>query len=257
MVAGVDRAVDGDRRRRGEPAVAVDHVDLAARQRGLQPLPEPLDDALLVGEDRGHLDALERGPHPELRALPRGVGDLGRVQQRLGRDAAAVQAGPAYLVLLDQGHALAKLGRAQRAGVPAAAAAEDDDVVMAALCHSKPLFRLRSVSHHVTAVLAYSTGKSPGGRLRRDRDECPHRRARAALGRVAERGLLVEGRAGDVEVRPGDPVRHELLQEQPADHHAALAVRRDVGQVGDGGVQPLAQLLGERHRPGGLARRRA
>ena len=57
------------------------------------------------------------------------VGDLGRVQQRLGRDAAAVQAGAADLVLLDQGDALAELGRAQRAGVAAAAAAEDDDVV--------------------------------------------------------------------------------------------------------------------------------
>ena len=56
------------------------------------------------------------------------VGDLAGVQQRLGRDAAAVQAGAADLVLLDQDDRLAELGRAQRSGVTAAAAAENDDI---------------------------------------------------------------------------------------------------------------------------------
>ena len=57
------------------------------------------------------------------------VGDLGRVQQRLGRDAAPVQAGAPDLVLLDKRDPLPQLARAQRAGVTPAAAAEDDDVV--------------------------------------------------------------------------------------------------------------------------------
>jgi hypothetical protein len=42
-----------------------------------------------------------------------------------------MQAGPADLVLFDQRHALAELGRTQRAGVPATAAAEHDDVIPA------------------------------------------------------------------------------------------------------------------------------
>ena len=66
---------------------------------------------------------------PNVLGLARLVGDLRGVQQRLGRDAPAVQAGAADLVLLDQRDALAELGRSQRAGVAAAAAAENDDVV--------------------------------------------------------------------------------------------------------------------------------
>ena len=57
------------------------------------------------------------------------VGDLGGVQQRLGRDAAAVQAGAPEQVLLDEGDAHAELGGAQRAGVAAAPSPEDDDVM--------------------------------------------------------------------------------------------------------------------------------
>ena len=41
-------------------------------------------------------------PDAELLALAGGVGHLGRVQQRLGGDAAPVQAGAAELALLDQ-----------------------------------------------------------------------------------------------------------------------------------------------------------
>ena len=72
------------------------------------------------------------GVDAELLALAGRVGDLGGVQQRLGRDAAAVQAGAAELVLLDQGDRQAELGGAQRARVAAAAAAEDDQVELAA-----------------------------------------------------------------------------------------------------------------------------
>ncbi len=77
----------------------------------------------------GQVDALEGGSHPEAAGVAGRVGDLGGVQQGLGGDAAAVQAGAAEEVLLDEGHAQAELGGAQRAGVAAAPAAEDDDVV--------------------------------------------------------------------------------------------------------------------------------
>ena len=83
---------------------------------------------VLVLVDAGHVDALERGLHAELRALAGVVGELGGVQQRLGRDAAVVQAGAAHLVRLDQGDGHAQLGGAQGGGVAAAASAQDDDV---------------------------------------------------------------------------------------------------------------------------------
>src|SRR3546814_19507414 len=54
--------------------------------------------------------------------------DLGRAQQRLGRDAAPVQADAAELVALDDGGLEAQLGRADRRGIAAGAGAEDDDV---------------------------------------------------------------------------------------------------------------------------------
>jgi len=63
----------------------------------------------------------------------------------------------------------------------------------------------------------------------------------------------VEGRAGDVQVRPGDPVRHELAQEVAGHEHAAATVPGHVRQVGDRGVQALAQVPGQRHRPRFLA----
>jgi len=94
-------------------------------------------------------DAVEPGPHPEGPGLVRVVGDLRRVQQRLGGDAAPVQARAADLVLFDERDLLAELGGPQRAGVAAAAATEDDDVIPAA-----------SVSHGT--LLDSLGGASPG-----------------------------------------------------------------------------------------------
>ena len=81
------------------------------------------------------------------------VGDLAGVQERLGRDAAAVQAGSADLVLLDQHHGLAELCRSERGGVPTASAAEDDEIglVVAHCCSccvegSTPILALRRVT---------------------------------------------------------------------------------------------------------------
>ena len=79
--------------------------------RPVQALEQPGDDAVLVGVDAGHVDAVERRADAELLGLAGGVGDLGRVQQRLGGDAADVQAGAAELALLDQADASARAGR--------------------------------------------------------------------------------------------------------------------------------------------------
>ena len=189
----------------------------AAGDQAGQALPQPGDDLVLVGVDAGHVDAVEGGPDAEVGALPGLVGDLGRVQQRLGRDAAAVQAGAADLVLLDQRDTLAQLGRAQRAGVAAAAAAENDDVVAAAVRHV-PLL-VRSTQARATPSSRFSRAlirrparplEPPVGDVQRDLHERPDRRAGPALGGVAVRLALVERRAGDVEMGPAYPVGRRI-----------------------------------------------
>jgi hypothetical protein len=148
----VDSVADPDRVRRFEPARTLDGVDLPSRDGGLQTPPQPVDHRVLVLLHARYVNASERGLDAELRALLGLVRDLGRVQQSLGRDAAAMQAGPADLVFFDQRHTLAELGRAQRAGVSATAAPEHDDVVAAdALCHPSSLLNrlTQSSSFHL------------------------------------------------------------------------------------------------------------
>src|SRR5215467_9217982 len=132
----VDRVADPDRSRRHQAAVAVDDVHLAACDRALQALPEPVDHLVLVGVDARHVDAVEPGPDAERLGLVRLVSDLRGVQKGLGRDAPPVQAGAAHLVLLDEHDAFAELGCSQRACIATAAPAENDDVVpVAAVRH--------------------------------------------------------------------------------------------------------------------------
>ena len=125
--------VDLDRPRAGEPAGALDDGDAAALDQPGEALEQPAHDAVLVGVDAGHVDALEGGADPELLGLTRGVGDLGGVQQRLGGDAADVQAGAAELVLLDERDAQAELGGAQRTRVAAGPRSQDHDVELVVL----------------------------------------------------------------------------------------------------------------------------
>jgi hypothetical protein len=84
-----------------EPPLTLDHMHLVRRDEPLEALVQPADDGVLVLVDPSHVDALERGLDAEVLTFAGSVGDLGRVQQRLGGDAAAVQAGAAQLVLLD------------------------------------------------------------------------------------------------------------------------------------------------------------
>src|SRR5690606_30873157 len=59
-------------------------------------------------------------------------------------------------------------------------------------------------------------------------NEGARRRARAPLGGVTVGLPLVERRSGDVQVRPLDSVRDELLEEDSGAEHAAPALPRDV-----------------------------
>ena len=79
--------------------------------RPCSPLCSRLTTPFAVCRDRRHVDALERRANTEARGLAGGVGDLGGVEQRLGGDAAAVQAGAPEEVLLDEGDAHARARR--------------------------------------------------------------------------------------------------------------------------------------------------
>src|SRR5690606_5397491 len=85
--AGVALAVDLDGRRVDEPALALDDRDASGLHQTGQALVEPVDDALLVGVDLAHVDAVEGRVDADLVALTGGLGDLGGVQQGLGGDA--------------------------------------------------------------------------------------------------------------------------------------------------------------------------
>ena len=103
---GADVAVVADHHggRRLEPALALDHGDAVRLDDALQTLPVPADDAVLVLVQALDVDAVELGVQADRGGFLDLVGHLGGVQQRLGRDAAAVQTGAAELALLDQHH---------------------------------------------------------------------------------------------------------------------------------------------------------
>jgi hypothetical protein len=126
--AGVRRAADGHLLRPGQATGALDDGDPARRDEPGQPLEQAGDHAVLVGVHAGHVDALERRSHAELCGLARRVGHLRRVQQRLGRDAADVQAGAAEVALLDQPDGESELGGPEGTCVATGARAQDEYV---------------------------------------------------------------------------------------------------------------------------------
>src|SRR5690606_27326358 len=141
VAAPVGGAVDLDGVRAGEPAPTGDVVDLPGLHQALEALVQAADDAVLIGVDGTHVDALEGAVDADAGALADRVGHLGAVEQRLRRDAAAVQTGTAELVGLDQRDGQPQLGAAQRCRIPSASSSQDDqvvDVVFRAVGH-KPL----------------------------------------------------------------------------------------------------------------------
>ena len=101
---------------------------LAPLEQARQPLEQLVDDRVLavlahreVERHRGDADAELLGP------LDRAVHG-GGLEKLLGRDAAAVQAGPAHLVPLDDGDGQPRGGAVERGGVAPRPAADHDDV---------------------------------------------------------------------------------------------------------------------------------
>src|SRR5699024_6247751 len=139
-------------------------LDLARLHQALQSLVEPADDLVLAPPHLLGIDAVEAEADACGCRLGRRIGELADVTRRLGRAAAAVQAGATELVLLRERELLAELGSAQRGRVAAAATAQDHDVELVSAC-------LRHLcAPRCLRVLA--TRSDPDGRRRRLRAPC-------------------------------------------------------------------------------------
>ena len=106
------------------------HGDLAALQQSRQAPEELVDHRVLAGLADGEVDGRRAGTgaDPELAGPGHRPVDGGRLEELLGRHAAAVQAGPADLVPLDDGDVEPGGGAVEGGGVATGAAADDDDV---------------------------------------------------------------------------------------------------------------------------------
>src|SRR6185369_16845437 len=120
---------DADLRRALEAAAALDPGDLVLVDQRLEAGPEALHDLVAAG---GHLDEVDlrlAGQlQPEVLRVPDALREGGRFEQRLRRDAPAMEARPADLVLVDEGDLEPQLGCPERGRVPAGARAEDDEI---------------------------------------------------------------------------------------------------------------------------------
>ena len=112
----------------GERSGTGDDGDLAALEQRLEPARQPVDHLLLAHLRDRHVERGRGGLHAELgRAADRPV-HLGRLQELLGRDAAAVQAGATDPALLDHGDVETRRGAVQRGRVAARSATQHDEI---------------------------------------------------------------------------------------------------------------------------------
>ena len=128
---GAAITLDGDFALGGDAALALEPVDLVLLEQELDAGGVVFDDLVLVGHhgrqvqlDRAELDAMTREGVLGFLEL------LGTGQQRLGRDAADIEAGAAQrLALFDAGRLQAKLCGADGGNITAGSTADDDNVV--------------------------------------------------------------------------------------------------------------------------------
>ena len=123
----------------GDPdAVArtVDHLaatlhdgDVAPLQQGLEALRELVDDVLLAHLGPAQVEhRLAFGDDPELGRLAHRAQHVGRLEQFLGGDAAAMEAGPAHAALFDDRDVQSGSSAIERGGIASRASAEDHNV---------------------------------------------------------------------------------------------------------------------------------
>ena len=123
-------ALDRDRVRALEAALALHPLDAVRLEEARDPARHLLDDAVLPLDRRAEVELRLRDVDAELgEHVLRLVQRVRGLHPRLRRDAAHAQAGAAELGLeLDAGGLHAQLGCADRCGVPAGASAQDGDV---------------------------------------------------------------------------------------------------------------------------------
>src|SRR5215210_8094117 len=177
--AVVARLADPNLCRPLETAAALDPGDLVLVDEGFEPGPHPLHDLVAPG---GDLRVVDPGFAGDVDAVIGGVTDAlrepGRFEQRLGRDAAAVEARPADLVLVDERDLQPQLRGAEGRRVAARPGTEHDDVEV-----------VRGSDGHRSGRL-----RLPRRRSRRVR--------RAAGGRVGHRGDRTRDLANRAITRP-------------------------------------------------------
>ena len=129
VAAGDALAVDLDGVRVGEAAPAGDNLDVARLEQALQALVQAGNNRVAILAHLSHVNAVEGGGNAELGRLAHGLGRLCGVQVRLGGDAAAVQAGAAHLIAVDEGDLHAQLRSAQGGRIAAGTRTQNDNVV--------------------------------------------------------------------------------------------------------------------------------
>ena len=128
LVVGVDGG-DADVRRTLQPGGPPDVVDLVLAHEAQETFVEPLHDLAAAHRDGDRVATGLGDDEPVLVRLADPVQQVRRFEHRLGRDAAAVEAGTADLVLVDESDAEPQLPRPERGGVAAGAGTDDHEVV--------------------------------------------------------------------------------------------------------------------------------
>ena len=135
--------------RAGQPAEAPHDLDAVGLLQRLDAADQLLDLLVLVGCQPVVLERQAVGDQAEVAAVPGLRVDLRAVQQRLGGDAAPVQAGAAQLARLDQRRLQSVLRAAYRAFVAARTAAEHRNVILISHVHTSVRRRkIRLVVYH-------------------------------------------------------------------------------------------------------------
>ena len=138
------RRIDVDAAGAGNMRAAGDAIDPVLPEQERDPLGQVLDHLVLAGEHPGKVEGKAVYRDPVIRqAVARLDEAFRRFEQRLGGDAADIEAGSAPArALVDAGDGEAELGRPDRRGI-AARPGTDDDQVVTLVCHGSR-FRLRA-----------------------------------------------------------------------------------------------------------------
>ena len=114
----------------GDTAHALDEIHLGGLQQAVDAAAQLLGHAALVGEDLLHIEGSACRVNAHARAVHRVTVDLGGVEQRLGGDAAPVQAGATHLTARHHRRMQAQRGGPEGGGIAAGAGADHNQLIL-------------------------------------------------------------------------------------------------------------------------------